>query len=56
MERSVGKPAVFTTIAKGTGYDIDVSDMLKFLPHTTVNFDNDYLDKVIKKYYGKSGY
>jgi nucleoside-diphosphate-sugar epimerase len=56
MERAVGKPAIYTAAAKGTGYTIDVSDMLKILPQTDVNFENDYLTKVIKKYYGKSGY
>lgn len=52
VERMVGKAAVFEIVKKGCYYEIDVTTMLTVLPQTRIIFDDHYLDRVIRKYYG----
>jgi nucleoside-diphosphate-sugar epimerase len=54
MERVVGKRAIYDVVDRGSEYAIDVSSMLTFLGKTSVRFGDDYLERVLGKYYGKS--
>lgn len=54
MEKVVGKRAVYEESGRGAGYFIDVSAILPILDAAGVKFGNDYLERVIGKYYGKS--
>jgi len=52
MEKAVGKPAVYKVLERGSGYPIDIQMMLPVMDAAGVKFDNDYLERVIGKYYG----
>lgn len=54
MERAVGKCAIYYLVERGSEYLIDTSAILPVLKNAGVKFDSDYLDMVIRKYYGKS--
>ena len=56
MERAVGKRAIYYLVERGSEYTIDTSVILPVLASAGVEFGSDYLDKVMKKYYGKSGW
>lgn len=51
MERVVGKRAVYDVVERGSEYLIDTSAILPVLEKAGVKFGNDYLEKVIGKYY-----
>lgn len=53
MERVVGKCAVYEVVERGSDYLIDTSAIFPVLEKAGVEFGNDYLEKVIDKYYGK---
>jgi len=53
MERAIGKPAIYEIAERGAGYHIDNRLILPVLDPAGVKFDDDYLDRVIDKYYGK---
>lgn len=53
MERAVGKPAICRKITRGSHYPIDIGAMQPFLAQASVQFDNNYLDRTLLKYYGK---
>jgi nucleoside-diphosphate-sugar epimerase len=53
MERVVGKRAVYNVVERGSEYLIDTSAILPVLEKAGVKFGNDYLEKVIDKYYEK---
>lgn len=53
MERVVGKHAVCEVSERGSGYPIDTRTMLPVMEAAGVKFGNDYLERVIGKYYGK---
>jgi nucleoside-diphosphate-sugar epimerase len=53
MERAVGKPAVYRTVERGSGYSIDTRVIYPVLEKAGIKFGNDYLEKVIGKYYQK---
>ena len=53
MERVVGKPAVYRTVERGSEYSIDTRAIYPVLEKAGVKFGNDYLEKVIGKYYQK---
>lgn len=55
MERAVGKRAVYGIAERGAEYSIDIDAVLPALEQAGVRFDNDYLEKVIGKYYGNPG-
>jgi nucleoside-diphosphate-sugar epimerase len=52
LERVVGKPAIFDEIARGEDYTIDVSAALPLFAAARIQFDDAYLDRVVRKYYG----
>lgn len=52
MERTVGKRAIYYIVESGSQYAIDTSAVLPVLENANVEFGRDYLDKVMKKYYG----
>jgi nucleoside-diphosphate-sugar epimerase len=53
MESAIGKPAIYEIAERGAGYHIDNRLILPVLDAADVKFDDDYLDRVIGKYYGK---
>ena len=54
MSRRVGKPAIFDSVHRGSGYAIDTRSIQPLLDKAEVRFGEDYLDKVIAKYYAKA--
>ena len=56
MERVVGKRAVYDVVERGSEYLIDISTILPVLEKAGVKFGNDYLEKVIYKYYESHPY
>jgi nucleoside-diphosphate-sugar epimerase len=55
MERAVGKRAIYYLVERGSEYTIDISAIPPALASAGVEFGSDYLDKVMRKYYGKLG-
>lgn len=55
MERAVGKRAIYYNVERGCEYAIDTDAMLPALNDAGVEFGSDYLDRVVKKYYGHPG-
>lgn len=53
MERVVGKPAVYRIVERGSEYSVDTRAIYPVLEKAGVKFGNDYLEKVIGKYYEK---
>lgn len=53
MECVVGKSAVYDLVEQRSEYLIDTSALLPVLEKAGVKFGNDYLEKVIRKYYEK---
>lgn len=54
MEKVVGKHAVCEVSGHGSSYPIDTRAILPVLDAAGVKFGNDYLERVISKYYEKS--
>ncbi len=54
MARRVGKPAILDSVHRGSGYAIDTSAIQPLLDKAGVHFGDDYLDRVIGKYYAKA--
>jgi nucleoside-diphosphate-sugar epimerase len=54
MEKAIGKPAIYEIAERGADYHIDNRLILPVFEASGVEFDDDYLDRVIDKYYGKS--
>lgn len=50
LEVYLGKDAKFNSVDKGDTMDIDVSDILNILDILKINFDENYLEKIINKY------
>lgn len=55
MERAVGKRAIYYLVERDSEYTIDTSAILPVFESAGVEFGSDYLEKVMVKYYGKSG-
>ena len=53
MERVVGKRGVYDVVERGSEYSIDISPTIALFNRLSLNFDESYLERVIKKYYGK---
>jgi len=51
MEQIVGKTAVFNKVERGSDYFIDITSITPMLENAGIKFDDNYLQKVIKKYY-----
>jgi nucleoside-diphosphate-sugar epimerase len=54
MEKVVGKGAIYEVVERGSGYPIDTQPILPVLDAAGVKFGDDYLERVIGKYYGKT--
>jgi nucleoside-diphosphate-sugar epimerase len=54
MEDAVGKPAVYELANSGSAYTIDIREAVFAAERAGVVFSDDYLNKVIGKYYGNS--
>jgi hypothetical protein len=52
LERATGKRALFDESPRGLDYKIDVSAALPLFAAAGVRFDEGYLDRVVRKYYG----
>jgi len=52
MEEVVGKPAVFETRALGSSYLIDCARIESAIGEAGLNLQGNYLERVLKKYYG----
>lgn len=52
MERVTGKKALFDVVDRGSEYLVDTGRIIPILNRLHIKFGNDYLDKVIGKYYG----
>lgn len=51
FEKVIGISAKYDLIDSGVPYPIDTALVLEVLPKLGINFEDDYLDKVIRKYY-----
>lgn len=52
MEKVVGKTAIFNTRASGSSYSIDCARIEPAIRQSGVNLQGNYLERVLKKYYG----
>ena len=52
LERAVGKKAVCESVDRGSEYEIDVSRVATVAEGLGISFEGDYLERVIRKYYG----
>jgi len=52
LERATGKQAIFDEVARGSDYTINIDEALPLFAAAGVRFDDGYLDRVIRKYYG----
>lgn len=53
MERVAGKQAIYDIAERGSGYLIDIGMIRPILDKTAIRFDDNYLERVIGKYYGE---
>jgi nucleoside-diphosphate-sugar epimerase len=53
MEKVVGKRAIYQVVDRGTAYPIDTQFILPMIDKSGIEFDDSYLERVIKKYYRK---
>lgn len=51
IEEHVGKKAVYTEVDKGRNYNIDINAINPILDECGINFPDDYLAQILKKYY-----
>jgi nucleoside-diphosphate-sugar epimerase len=51
FEKVIGISAKYELIDSGVPYAIDVTRVLEVLPKLGINFDDDYIEKIIRKYY-----
>jgi nucleoside-diphosphate-sugar epimerase len=54
MERVAGKRAVYDVLERGHHYQIDVEPMLRVLSGEDIGLNNDYLDRILRKYYERA--
>ena len=53
MEKVVGKSGIFDVEERGSEYSINIDPILPVINKLDINFGDEYLEKVINKYYGK---
>jgi nucleoside-diphosphate-sugar epimerase len=53
LETVCGGHAVYDVLDRGAAYPIDVARMLPFADQAGVSFDDRYLERVLRKYYGR---
>lgn len=54
MEHTVGKTAIYDVMERGSEYKIDTSAIYAVLDKAGVQFGDDYLERVMGKYYAKA--
>lgn len=54
MERVLQRKAIFDRVERGSSYDIDVHEIVPLCDAAGVDFQNNYLERVIGKYYGRT--
>lgn len=54
MERILKKKGVYDIVEMGSKYSIEIDAVLSVMGKAGVEFSNDYLEKIIAKYYGKT--
>jgi nucleoside-diphosphate-sugar epimerase len=52
FEGIIAKPAVYDVLQRGTDYSIDCSRIQSVVERTNLNLEDDYLGRVLRKYYG----
>lgn len=52
FERVTGKRAIYDEVSRGSDYAIQVDEALPLFAAEGVRFDEGYLDRVVRKYYG----
>jgi hypothetical protein len=52
LERILGKPARYTLIEKGRHYEVECPEVREASRHLPLDFSDDYLDRVLRKYFG----
>ena len=51
LEKALKNKGIYSFIDKGESYNVNLDKMLSILPSTSINFDKNYLYRVITKYY-----
>jgi hypothetical protein len=51
IEEHLRKKAIYNEIEKGDNYEIDISIIEPVIKKLNIQFDDDYLDSLLKKYY-----
>jgi nucleoside-diphosphate-sugar epimerase len=51
IEEFTGNKAIFQAVDKGTTYEIDTSAINQIIGELEIDFDKDYLQKILSKYY-----
>jgi nucleoside-diphosphate-sugar epimerase len=54
MENAVGKTAIYEIADRGSGYPINIDAIRPILDRIPIRFDEEYLDRLIRKYYGNA--
>jgi dTDP-4-dehydrorhamnose reductase len=52
LQRVIAGHAVYDVLDRGAAYAIDIARIRPFLSAAGVSFDEDYLERVVRKYYG----
>lgn len=52
IERVAGGHAVYDVVDRGGAYTVDVSRLLAYIEAIAISFDDNYLERVLRKYYG----
>lgn len=50
-EKHLGKKADYNAVAKGGSFPIDISDVNPIMQQLNIRFDDNYLEKLLRKYY-----
>lgn len=53
VEKTIDKKGNYVIVDKGSNFDIDLLDILQIIKEVEVEFDEQYPERIIKKYYGK---
>ena len=56
MAKVVGKKAIYDCLDRGDAYPIDTRRIREVVQRCGVDFGSDYLEFVIRKYYGSTAY
>jgi len=52
FRRVLGREVLFVEQERGSGYPIDISEIAGVIQDLKMDFDNSYLEKIVRKYYG----